>query len=165
MRIALILIPLLLAVCKGLSAPVLTPHKIDVQQGNVITQDMLAQLEPGMEKSKVRFIMGTPLIVDVFHQDRWDYIYTSQEGGGERVQRHVSLHFRNDRLERVDGDVKPARGKIMREPRKEVTVEVPSEHQPGWFERFINRFGWEDKDKESSKEKQEEAPFDPAKSD
>ncbi len=102
-------------------------YKIDVQQGNVITQDMLAQLEPGMDKAKVRYIMGTPLVVDVFHQDRWDYVYTEQKRGGHRLQRRVSLYFRNDRLERVAGDVKPAAGDLADTAATNVntTVDVP----------------------------------------
>jgi outer membrane protein assembly factor BamE len=140
-------------------------YKIDVQQGNVVTQDMLAQLTPGMEKNKVRIIMGTPLIVDVFHQDRWDYVYTTQEGGGIRGQRHVAIFFRNDRLVRVEGDVKTAHGKIMREPRKDVTVDVPGDYQPGWFDRFKGKIGLGDDDKESPKDDREETPFDPANPD
>jgi outer membrane protein assembly factor BamE len=140
-------------------------YKIDVQQGNVVTQDMLAQLTPGMEKNKVRFIMGTPLLIDAFHQDRWDYVYTTQEGGGSRAQRNVALFFKNDRLERVEGNVKTAQGKIMREQRKEVSVDVPGENQPGWFDRLWGKIGLGDDDEGSPKGKQEDTPFDPANPD
>lgn len=84
-------------------------YKIDVQQGNVVTQEMLDQLIIGMPMPKVRFIMGTPLIVDVFHQQRWDYLYSFQAGYGEREQRHMSLFFENGKLARVDGDIAPRR--------------------------------------------------------
>ncbi|MGH8542545.1 MAG: outer membrane protein assembly factor BamE, partial [Gammaproteobacteria bacterium] len=80
-------------------------YRVDVQQGNVVTQEMLAQLEAGMDKNKVRYIMGTPLLADVFHQDRWDYVYTQQNGGDTPVERRVSLVFENDRLARIGGDV------------------------------------------------------------
>ena len=68
-------------------------HRINIQQGNVITQDMLAQLEPEMEKKKVLFIMGTSVIQDTFNSRQWDYMYTYQLGGGEYVKRRITLHF------------------------------------------------------------------------
>ncbi len=80
-------------------------YKIDVQQGNVVTQEMLNQLQYNMPTRKVRFIMGSPLIVDVFHQNRWDYLYSFQAGGDQRMQRTISLFFENDKLIRVSGDV------------------------------------------------------------
>ncbi|MDM8560169.1 outer membrane protein assembly factor BamE [Candidatus Parabeggiatoa sp. HSG14] len=82
-------------------------HKVDVQQGNIVTQEMLDQLELDMHAKKVRFIMGTPMMVDAFHQQRWDYIYSIQPGGNERKQRHLSLFFdENQKLTRIEGDVK-----------------------------------------------------------
>ncbi|HHB92302.1 MAG TPA: outer membrane protein assembly factor BamE [Thioploca sp.] len=82
-------------------------HLIDIQQGNVITQEMLDQLELKMPAKKVQFIMGTPLIIDVFHQNRWDYIYTFQGSYKKREQRHISLFFDKDKLlQKVTGDVK-----------------------------------------------------------
>ena len=70
-------------------------YRVDIQQGNVIDQSMINRLEPGMSKSKVRFVMGTPLLVDPFHSNRWDYIYSLEPGDGERVQRRVSIFFKN----------------------------------------------------------------------
>jgi outer membrane protein assembly factor BamE len=140
-------------------------YKIDVQQGNVVDQEMLAQLEPGMDKNKVKLIMGTPLVTDAFHQDRWDYIYTFQEGGGERVERHIVLQFKDGLLEKIGGDVRPARGGIKREPRKEVIVEVPNERKARWFERWMGGIGLGGDDKGSSKGKREEPTFDPANPD
>jgi outer membrane protein assembly factor BamE len=82
-------------------------HKVDVQQGNIVTQEMLDQLELDMPTKKVRFIMGTPMMVDAFHQQRWNYLYSIQIDGGERKQRHLSLFFdESQKLTRVDGDVK-----------------------------------------------------------
>lgn len=83
-------------------------YKIDIQQGNVVTQDMVDQLKPGMSRSQVRFIMGTPLITDTFHANRWDYLYSIQPGGGERLQERVSLMFDgSDRLAGLVGDFMP----------------------------------------------------------
>jgi len=100
-------------------------HRVDVQQGNVVTQDMLAQLRRGMERSKVRYIMGTPLVADTFHANRWDYIYTFQKGSGRREQRRVSLYFEDDLLDRVEGDVVAALGRLEFERGRSEMVEVP----------------------------------------
>ncbi|WP_338526488.1 outer membrane protein assembly factor BamE [Pseudomonas batumici] len=83
-------------------------YKIDIQQGNVVTQDMIDQLRPGMTRKQVRFIMGNPLLIDTFHANRWDYLYSLQPGGGERQQERISLLFNgNDQLVSLSGDFKP----------------------------------------------------------
>jgi outer membrane protein assembly factor BamE len=83
-------------------------YKIDIQQGNVVTQDMIDQLRPGMTRRQVRFIMGNPLLTDTFHTDRWDYLYSLQPGGGERQQERVSLIFNeSDQLVSLSGDFMP----------------------------------------------------------
>jgi len=82
-------------------------YRVDVRQGNLVTQKMLDQLALNMPTKKVRFIMGTPLLVDVFHQRRWDYLYSFQAGKAAREQRKISLFFdENERLTEVKGDVK-----------------------------------------------------------
>ncbi len=82
-------------------------YKVDIRQGNLVTQEMLDQLALNMPTKKVRFIMGTPLLVDVFHQRRWDYLYSFQPGKAAREQRKISLFFdENKRLTQVKGDVK-----------------------------------------------------------
>ena len=83
----------------------LTPYRIDVQQGNAVTQDMVSGLKPGMSKEQVKFVMGTPLVTDMFHTNRWDYIYRLQRGKGGVEERKLSVYFENDVLLRVDGDV------------------------------------------------------------
>lgn len=82
-------------------------YKISIPQGNIITQDMVDQLRPGMSKRQVIFVMGTPLVRDPFHQDRWDYIYNFQPGGGQRVGERVTVFFENDQLVRITGDYQP----------------------------------------------------------
>ncbi|WP_375741423.1 outer membrane protein assembly factor BamE [Pseudomonas boanensis] len=83
-------------------------YKIDIQQGNVVTQDMIDQLKPGMTRRQVRFIMGNPLITDTFHANRWDYLYSMQPGGSQRMQERVSLMFdNNDQLIGLAGDFMP----------------------------------------------------------
>lgn len=83
-------------------------YKIDIQQGNVVTQDMIDQLRPGMTRRQVRFVMGSPLITDTFHPNRWDYLYSIKPGGGQRLQERVSLVFdQNDLLVGLAGDFLP----------------------------------------------------------
>ncbi|WP_280043237.1 outer membrane protein assembly factor BamE [Pseudomonas sp. Hg5Tf] len=83
-------------------------YKIDIQQGNVVTQDMIDQLRPGMTRRQVRFIMGNPLIQDTFHTNRWDYLYSLQPGGGERQQERMSIFFNeSDQLVSLSGDFMP----------------------------------------------------------
>lgn len=79
-------------------------YRIDIPQGNIVTQEMVDQLRPGLTKQQVTFILGTPQIRDTFNQDRWDYLYSFQPGGGERVQERLSVFFENNALIRLEGD-------------------------------------------------------------
>lgn len=106
MRHTIILLALLM--CAACSSYSLKPYKMDIQQGNVVTSKMMLQLRPGMNKSQVRFIMGTPLIQDSFHRDRWDYFYQMRKDGKVIEQRRVILEFEGEALKRVRGDVIPA---------------------------------------------------------
>ena len=83
----------------------LSPYRIDVRQGNFVTQDMVAQLKPGLSREQVRFILGSPLVADMFHVDRWDYIYRFQPGHGEAEQRRLVVYFQDNKLIRLGGDV------------------------------------------------------------
>ena len=105
-------------------------YRVDVQQGNVLNEDMLAQLAPGMEKRKVRFLLGTPMLIDTFNQDRWDYIYTYSQGGDTIEQRQITLFFEEDRLERIEGDVHQGAGR-REVTRGETLVLVPEEKNTG----------------------------------
>lgn len=106
MRYSFILLAILCTAC-GTALPTVKPYKLDIQQGNVVTSKMLLQLRPGMTKSQVRFIMGTPLIQDSFHDKRWDYVYQLRENGKVTEQRRVILDFENELLKSVRGDVVP----------------------------------------------------------
>lgn len=103
---SVLLIALALAGCKQVPVlPSLTPYKIDIQQGNHVTQEMVGKLKPGMTRAQVRFILGTPLVVDPFRNDRWDYVYLYNKAGEITEQRRISVIFDGDKLKRVDGDV------------------------------------------------------------
>ncbi len=82
----------------------LAPYRIDIQQGNFVSQEMVAQLRRGMTKEQVRFVLGTPLVTDVFHAERWDYVYLLDRPGEPRVRRRLAVFFENDRVARVDAD-------------------------------------------------------------
>ncbi|MBU0752122.1 MAG: outer membrane protein assembly factor BamE [Gammaproteobacteria bacterium] len=101
--IASVIISLSLAACSG--TPVVQTYRIDVRQGNVITQEMVAQLKPGLTKDQVKFILGSPLVVDMFHSDRWDYVYHFKPGKGEAQSRRLTVIFEDGKLARLAGDV------------------------------------------------------------
>ena len=85
---------------------------MEIQQGNYVTQEMVSRLKSGMTRDQVRFVMGTPLVADVFHADRWDYVYRRvPERGGVPEQRRVAVFFQEDKLVRLEGDVVPQAAK------------------------------------------------------
>ena len=98
-----------LAACSSVPR-IVNEYKIDIQQGNVLTQEMVSQLRPGLTKDQVRFILGTPILTDMFHASRWDYVYRLQKGStGEVEMRKFSTFFDEDgKLLRVSGDVSAA---------------------------------------------------------
>jgi outer membrane protein assembly factor BamE len=91
----------------------LTPYRPDVQQGNFISQEMVDQLRIGMTPAQVRFVLGTPLLTDVFHADRWDYPFRLKKGSGEIISSRVTVYFENDRLARIEGGNLPAEEKFL----------------------------------------------------
>jgi outer membrane protein assembly factor BamE (lipoprotein component of BamABCDE complex) len=112
-------------------------HKIDVQQGNVVTQEMVGQLRLGMNKSKVRFVMGTPIIKDTFHANRWDYLYTFHEGGGDTERHLVTALFNEDeKLVALEGNIKAAVGKLEVDLHQDTSVKVPDDYNKGMFAKL-----------------------------
>ncbi len=111
----------------GAAIPTIKPYKMDIQQGNVVTSEMLLKLRPGMTKSQVRFIMGTPLLVDSFHRNRWDYFYQLRKQGKIVNQRRVILDFDQDSLlKQVRGDVVP-KGQTVEDVKKKLEAESSAE--------------------------------------
>lgn len=88
--------------------PGITPYRMPIQQGNFLSQEMVSQLKLGMTREQVRFVLGTPLVTDIFHADRWDYVFHREVRGAKPEQRRVSVFFEQDRLARIAGDVVPA---------------------------------------------------------
>lgn len=119
-------------------------YKINVQQGNIVTQEAVNQLQPGMNKRQVRFLLGTPMLVDVFHQDRWDYINTQREGREPMIEKRLTLFFEKDSLARIEGDIKPEPNAEPKGRGKETVVEVPDyEAKEGIVARTLKSVGLE----------------------
>lgn len=83
----------------------LTPYKVEVQQGTVVTAENVSKLKPGMTRSQVSFVMGTPLLTDAFHANRWDYVYYLRKRERIVEQRKVALFFEGDALKDIRSDL------------------------------------------------------------
>jgi len=94
-------------------ATAVSPYRIDVVQGNVVTREQLAVLKPGMPRATVRDVLGTPLLASVFHAERWDYVFTLKRQGAEPQSRKVTLFFTNDLLERIEADELPSEAEFV----------------------------------------------------
>ena len=92
---------------------VVTPYKIDILQGNVVTREQAAALQTGMTRDQVRDILGSPLLASVFHADRWDYVFTFRRQGQEIQKRKLAVFFRDNLLERVEADELPTESEFV----------------------------------------------------
>jgi outer membrane protein assembly factor BamE len=121
-------------------------YTIEVQQGNIVDQKMINQLRPNMDKRQVLFIMGSPMLEDSFHKNRWDYVYSVRPSGDDAVVKKVFLVFKKDvdgtnRLAGLYGDFKPENLPVVKPPENN-TLELPKrdldrtmwEIVSGWFE-------------------------------
>lgn len=90
-----------------------SPYKIDIVQGNFVSSEQVAALRPGMPRSQVRDILGTPLLTDIFHSNRWDYVFTMKRGGATPVDRRLTLYFNGEALERFEGDQMPSEAEFV----------------------------------------------------
>lgn len=84
------------------------PYKVDIVQGNFVSKQQVEALKPGMSRQQVREILGTSLLTDVFHKDRWDYVFTIRRQGVEPLQRRLTVYFKGDALDHFDGDTMPS---------------------------------------------------------
>jgi outer membrane protein assembly factor BamE len=146
----------LLSVCAcARIPPLVTEYRIDVQQGNVLTQEMTSQLRPGLTRDQVRFILGTPLLTDVFHANRWDYLFRLEEGqSGKVTTRNLTVFFgADDLLERVTGDVEIGAAAELNAPVAPTQVvdlgsvapgeqALPPEESPGFWRGLWQSLGW-----------------------
>lgn len=96
------------------------PYRIDIIQGNFVSREQAAAIAPGMPRSQVRDVLGTPLLTSVFHADRWDYVFTFSRAGQPHQQRKLTVFFKGDVLDRVESDELPSEAEFVAslEPRK-----------------------------------------------
>ena len=123
-------------------------YKPVIQQGNVVKQEQVDALEPGMSKRQVKFLLGTPMLNDVFHANRWDYAYTRGVGSRPEEIRRLAVFFENDRLVRIAGDMRPRPESERTETKKEVVVTVPDweEGEKSLWTRTLNAVGVDTED-------------------
>ena len=147
---------LLAAAISGCSSVprIVNEYKIDIQQGNVLTQEMVAQLRPGLTKDQVRFILGTPVLMDMFHANRWDYVYRLQKGNSGSVEtRKFSTFFdAGGKLTSVAGDVMAAQASDAAAAPESKTREIdlgsidgdavaPPSEERGFFGKMMESVG------------------------
>lgn len=108
-----------LASCAGINGSTgrfvsaITPYKVDVVQGNFVSSEQVALLRPGMPRQTVRDLLGTPLLQDVFHANRWDYVFTFKRSGQEPQRRRVTVFFQDDVLDHFDADPLPTEAEFV----------------------------------------------------
>lgn len=124
----------------------LKAHRIDIQQGNLLTDKEVSQLQPGMTQREVRYILGTPLIVDPFHQDRWDYYYSLNLGREQVAKRRITIVFVNDQLDHVEGDVTANTEKAGDDEPSGTVIAEPQREKAGFFEKAWSKIKVWDKD-------------------
>ena len=147
-RLALILVTVALGACSSVrerlpdvSTAIITPYKIDIVQGNVVTREQAEVLKPGMARAQVRDILGTPLVASVFHANRWDYVFTFSRQGQEPQRRRLTVFFKDDVLEKVDADPLPSETEfvasldVRRRPGKAPALEATPEQLKNFAER------------------------------
>lgn len=86
----------------------LTAHRMDIQQGNYVTEDAVSRVKAGMTRPQVKFLLGTPLLADIFHDDRWDYTYRIERPGKPVEEKQLTVYFSKDVVSRVEGQAFPA---------------------------------------------------------
>jgi outer membrane protein assembly factor BamE len=86
----------------------ITPYRMEVVQGNVVTREMIEQLKPGLSRDQVRNLLGSPLLTDVFHAQRWDYVFTLDRQGTAPQQRRITIHFDGEKVSRFDAAEVPS---------------------------------------------------------
>ena len=118
-------------------------YRLDVQQGNVITDEMIDKLKPGMSQRAVKSILGTPLITDPFHKDRWDYYYGYRNGYNKTEEHHyVTVIFENKKFQRVEGDLR----KVVKTGVDDAPTDLKKpDDDPGIIKRAWNKVTRKDK--------------------
>jgi len=92
---------------------VISPYRVEVVQGNFVSKEQVEALQKGMSREQVRQILGTPLVSSVFHNDRWDYVFSLRRQGVETQQRRLTVYFKDDMMERAEGDTMPSEAEFV----------------------------------------------------
>ena len=117
-------------------------YKMTIQQGNIVTEEMVDRLEPGMTKSQVRFLLGTPMLTDLFHVNRWDYTYTIRRGHDEMKLTRLTLFFEDEALVQVQGDLRPDPERAAQRQPADLLVDVPDwEDNRGIIAKAASKIG------------------------
>lgn len=107
-------------------ASAITPYKVEVVQGNFVSKEQVAALQPGMSREQVREILGTPLVTSVFHADRWEYVFTLKRPNVDVEARKLTVFFNGERFDRTEGDEMPSEADFVARLAKPMgTVKVP----------------------------------------
>ena len=121
---------------------VFSPYRPDIQQGNFVSKEMLSQLKVGQTREQVKFILGTPLLTDAFHTDRWDYPFYLARGNGELTSARVTVYFKDDKVEKFDGGNLPTEREYIARiagPAKALAKEAPKKEEAGSATIQINK--------------------------
>ncbi|MBN2887649.1 MAG: outer membrane protein assembly factor BamE [Chromatiaceae bacterium] len=122
-------------------------YKMTVQQGNIVTEEMVDALKPGMSRAQVRYLLGTPPLVDFFHTNRWDYTYTIKRGHQPMDIRYLTLYFEGDSLARIEGDLQPNPERAAEQAPRQILVEVPDhEERTGLLRKTLESIGLQPSD-------------------
>jgi outer membrane protein assembly factor BamE len=123
-------------------------YKLDVNQGNFITQDQVDKLRVGQTPQQVRLALGTPLLVDPFHPSRWDYSYSFERQGRVIEQRQFTTYFVNDKLARWEGDeAPPPQAEVARSGGGDAILDksmsiAPKTGDDNWLVQWLKKMGW-----------------------
>jgi outer membrane protein assembly factor BamE len=128
--------------------PSLGVYKLDINQGNYITQDLVDRLKVGQTRPQVRTILGTPLVADAFHADRWDYVYEFNRQGRTFERRQFTVYFVDDKLARWEGDeMPPPPAEIARAGGGDAVLDkslstAPKTGEKNWLTQLLEKLGW-----------------------
>lgn len=103
-KISILITVLLISALSGCSSGLLSVHRIDIQQGNALAQESVRKLEVGMDQEQVRYLLGNPLVTDMFRPERWDYVYYFKPGNGDPDEHRVTVFFNNGQVVRIEND-------------------------------------------------------------
>lgn len=121
---------------------IFSPYRPDIQQGNFISQEMLTQLKVGQTREQVKFLLGTPLLTDIFHADRWDFPFYLARGNGELTSSRVTVYFKDNKVEKFDGGNLPTEKEYIARiagPSKVAAKEAPKKEEAGSASIKINK--------------------------